>query len=39
MTLESDAKFEEKLTSRLENNKGSLTDFYPSFWKSHTWDF
>ena len=31
MTIECDAKFEEKLTSRLENNIGSLADFYLSF--------
>ena len=34
MTLESDAKFEEKLTCDLENNMGNLANFYQSTCKS-----
>ena len=38
MTLESDAKFEEKLTCGLENNK-NLVSFHQCTWKSQNWDF
>ena len=34
MTLKSDAKFEEKLTCRLENDTRNLTNFEPSTQKS-----
>ena len=34
MTLESDAKFEEKLTCGLENNMKNLANFHQSTWKS-----
>ena len=33
MTLESDAKFEEKLTCGFENNMRNLANFHPSTWK------
>ena len=33
MTLESDAKFEEKLTYGLENNISNLANFHQSTWK------
>ena len=33
MTLESDTKFEEKLTCGLENNMRNLPNFYQSTWK------
>ena len=33
MTLESDAKFEEKLTCGLENNMRNLANFQQSTWK------
>ena len=39
MTLESDAKFEEKLTCGLENNMRNLENFHRSSWKSQNWDF
>ena len=39
MTLESDAKFEEKLTCGLENNMKNLANFHQSTWKSQNWDF
>ena len=35
MTIESDAKFEEKLTCGLENNMSNLTNLYQSTWN---WD-
>ena len=38
MTLESDAKFEEKLTCGLENNMRNLANFHQSTWKSQNWD-
>ena len=42
MTLESDAKFEEKLTCGLENNMRNLANIYQSTCKSsklgHWWD-
>ena len=34
MTLESDAKFEEKVTCGLENDMRSLADFYQSMFDS-----
>ena len=39
MTLESDAKFEEKLTFGLENNIKNLTNFHQSTCKSQNWEF
>ena len=39
MTLESDSKFEEKLTCGLENNMKNLANFHQSIWKSQNWDF
>ena len=39
MTLESDAKFEEKMTCGLENNMRNLANFYQSTSKSQNWDF
>ena len=39
MTLESDAKFEEKLTCGLENDMRNLANFYQSTQKSQNWDF
>ena len=39
MILESDAKFEEKLTCGLEINMRNLTNFHQSTWKSQNWDF
>ena len=39
MTLESDAKFEEKLTCDLENDMRNLANFHQSTWKSQIWDF
>ena len=34
MMLESDAKFEEKITCAVENNMRNLANFYESTWKS-----
>ena len=39
MTLESDAKFEEKLTCDLENDMRNLANFHHSTRKSQIWDF
>ena len=39
MTLESDAKFEEKLTCGLENDMRNMANFHQSTWKSQNWDF
>ena len=39
MALKSDAKFEEKLTCGLENNRRNLANFYKSNQKSQNWDF
>ena len=39
MTIESDAKFEEKLTCGLENGMMNLVDFHQSTRKSQNWDF
>ena len=39
MTIESDAKFEEKLTCGLENDMMNLADFHQSTRKSQNWDF
>ena len=39
MTLDSDAKFEEKLTCGLENDMRNLANFHQSTWKSQNWDF
>ena len=39
MTLKSDAKFQEKLTCGLENEKRSLENFHQSTRKSQNWDF
>ena len=38
MTLKSDAKFEEKLTCGLENDR-NLANFYQNTQKSQNWDF
>ena len=37
--LESDAKFEEKMTCVLENDLKNLTNFHQSTPKSKNWDF
>ena len=39
MTLKSDAKFEEKLTCGLENDRRNLVTFHQSTQKSHIWVF
>ena len=39
MTLKSDVKSEEKLTSGLENDSRNLANFYQSTQKSQNWDF
>ena len=39
MTLECDAKFEEKLTCGLENDMGNLANFCQSTQNSQNWDF
>ena len=39
MTRKSDAKFEEKLTCGLENDKRNLAYFHQSTQKSQHWDF
>ena len=39
MTLESDAKFDKKLTCCLENDMRNLASFYQSTRKSQNWDF
>ena len=39
MTLERDAKFEEKLTSGLENDIRNLANFQQSTRNSQNWDF
>ena len=39
MTLECDAKFEEKLTCGLENDMRNLANFHQSTRKSQNWDF
>ena len=39
MTLESDAKFEEKLTRGLENDTKNSANFHQSTWKPQNWDF
>ena len=39
MTLECDAKFEEKLTCGLENDMRNLANFYQNTQKSQNWDF
>ena len=39
MTLKSDAKFEEKLTSGLENERWNLVNFQQSTRKFQNWDF
>ena len=39
MTLKSDAKFEEKLTCSLKNDKTNLANFHQSTRKSQNWDF
>ena len=39
MTIESDAKFEEKLTPDLENDMRNLAKFHQSTQKSRNWDF
>ena len=39
ITLKGDAKFEEKLTCGLENDRMNLVNFHHSTWKSQNWDF
>ena len=39
MTLECDAKFEEKLTCGLENDMRNLANFHQSTRNSQNWDF
>ena len=39
MTLESDAKFEQKLTCGLENEIRNLANFHQSTRNSQNWDF
>ena len=39
MTLESDAKLEEKLTCGLKNDMRNLANFHLSIFKSQNWDF
>ena len=39
MMLESDAKFEEKVTCGLENDMKNLANFHQSTKKSQNWDF
>ena len=39
MTLKSDAKFEEKLTSGLKNDMRNLANFHQSTQKCQNWDF
>ena len=39
MTLDSDAKFEEKLTCGLENDMRTLANFHHSTGKCLNWDF
>ena len=39
MTLETDAKFEEKQTCGLENDMRNLANFHQSTRKSQNWDF
>ena len=38
MTIECNAKFEEKLTCGFENDMGKLANFYQSTQKSQNWD-
>ena len=38
VTLKSDTKFEEKLTSGLEKDRRNLENFHQSTWKSQNWD-
>ena len=38
LTLKGDAKFEEKLTSGLENNMRNMANFHQSNLKSQNWD-
>ena len=39
MTLESDVRFEEKLTYGLENDMRNLVNFHQSTRESQNWDF
>ena len=39
MTLECDAKFEEKLSCGLENDMRNLANFHQSTQNSQNWDF
>ena len=38
MTLQCDAKFEDKLTCGLENDMRNLANFHQSTWNSQNWD-
>ena len=37
--MESDTKFEEKLTCGLDNDMRNLANFYQNTWKFQSWDF
>ena len=39
MTMESDAKYEKKLTCGLENDMRNSENFHQSIQKSQNWDF
>ena len=39
MTLKCHAKFEEKLTCRLENDMRNLANFLQNIWECQNWDF
>ena len=39
MTLKRDAKFDEKLTSGLEDDMRNRANFHQSTWKCQNWDF
>ena len=39
MTLQSHAKFEEKMTGGLKNNMRNLANFHQNTWECQNWDF
>ena len=39
MTLQSHAKFEEKMTGDLKNNMRNLANFHQNTWECQNWDF